>query len=161
MKILSKFILVVFASALLFAAVFVFSPAEKRGSATGTASISEAFPLALKSERILLQGPGGGVWVNNFYKVAKAAIPEENAVLVIRAAEYDIFYFRERGSFELALGISASEAAKSIAENSLFGILGIGKQELCKLNVLVSSLSSGGDKEYSRLSFCQSVFRTQ
>lgn len=161
MTTISKFFAVLFAGALLLAAVFIYRPSEKRETSGMTASIFDAFPLAPKSERILLQGPGGGVWVNNFYKIAKAAVPEDNAVLVARTADYDIFYFRADGSFELALGISASSAAKNVAENSLFGILEVGKQELCKLSIRVSSLNSGGDKEYSRLSFCQSVFRTQ
>lgn len=152
------FLTILSAGALLLATIFIYGPAGKKEAPVLTASIFEAFPLAPKSDRILLQGPGGGVWVNNFYKIAKAAMPEDNAALVVRAADYDIIYFRASGSFELALGISASTPAKDAAENSFFGVLGIGKQELCRLDIKVSSLGPGGDKEYSKLSFCQSVF---
>jgi hypothetical protein len=155
------FFAILFVGAALLATISAYNRAGKREAPILTASIFEAFPLAPKSDRILLQGPGGGVWVNNFYKIAKAAMPEDNAALVVRAADYDIIYFRAGGSFELALGISASAPVKDAAENSFFGILGIGKQELCKLDIKVSSLGPGGDKEYSKLSFCQSVFRTQ
>ena len=161
MRILSRFFLVALVSALLLAAVFIFSPAEKRGAAIGTASIAEAFPGAPKSERILLQGPGGGVWVNNFYKTAEGALPESGAVLISRTEGYDIFYYRADGSFEVAIGLQASSAERSLAENSLFAILEAGKPELCKLKVSVSSLTPGGDKEYAPLSFCQGVFRAQ
>jgi len=156
-----KLLAVVAAGSLFVVALLVFRPAGEQNFAKGQASIAEAFPLAPSSERILLQGPGGGVWVNNFYKTAKAAIPESGAVLVSRAAGYDILYYRADSGFEIAMDLSASSAGRSAAENSLFAILGAGKQELCKLKISISSLASDGDREYVPLSFCQSVFRTQ
>lgn len=150
------------AGSLFFIIFLSFRSPEKNNSEEGqTASVSKIFPQAPTADRILLQGPGGGVWVNNFYKFAKAAIPGSNSVLITSVPDYDIIYYREDSSFELALGFSASPAERSAAENSIFNILGAGKQELCKLKMSVSSINMSGDKEYSPLSFCRSVFLAQ
>lgn len=157
-----RFLTIAAAGSLFLVAVLAFRPVEKNNSAGGQlASIAEVFPHAPNADRILLQGPGGGVWVDNFYKVAKGALPGDNAVLVVEAEEYKILYHRDDSSFEVALNFSALAPVKNAAENSLFDVLGAGKPELCKLKIFVSTINSGGDKEFLPLSFCQSVFKAK
>jgi hypothetical protein len=147
------------AGSVFLIATLAFRPAVRLPSGLKTATVANAFPLAPTGGKILLQGPAGSVWVNNFYKSAAAAIPEDNAVLLVGTRDYDIIYYRDSGEFEISFGLSATVDLEERAENSLLEILGIGRAELCKLEVSASRLTPGGDIERSPLSFCQSVFK--
>ena len=123
------------------------------------ASVSEVFPSAPAEARILLQVPDGGVWVNNFYKNAEGALPENGAVLIKKTEGYSFLYYPAEARFEIALPVWGTDKDRSSAEQSLFGILGAGKNDICRLNIGVSSFDASGGKETSILSFCGSVLK--
>lgn len=122
-----------------------------------TASMSEVFSPPTGG-RILIQAKSGGVWVNNFYASAKGYWPEMNAILLKKTSGYEIRYYRGEGRFEVALNARSSAKDNADGEGSLFGLLGIGKPDLCKLSVLVTDPYYLGSPLSARLSFCGSVF---
>ncbi len=149
-------------AASIFTVVIFVKPQGNIGAPSGSfsASISKVFPSAPAEPRILLSSAkGGGVWVNNFYRSAASADEAARAVAIKREGAYDIFYYPDTGRFEIELSLSASLADKAAAEGMFMDILGVGKADVCKLDVTVSELTSSGDRSGSPLTVCQSVFK--
>jgi len=156
-----KFVIIL-GSASIFVAVFLaFRPGPVQNSPRNNFSASIAEIVSPPKEgRILIQAAeGGGVWVNNFYKTAKAYWPEMNAILLRKTSGYEVRYYRDGGSFEVALNTHSSVKDKANGEDSLFDLLGIGKPDLCRLNVAVTSPYDIGDTISEPLSFCGSVLK--
>lgn len=149
-------------TASLFTVVFLSfrAPSNPGSREKFSAAISEVLPLAPKENRVLLQAQaGGGVWVNNFYNFAEGYWPDKDVVLIKKTGAYSINYYRANSSFEILMSLQGGAADKAGAEQTFFNILGVGKPDLCRLDVYVSELDSAGDKLSSPLDFCSRAFK--
>lgn len=107
-------------------------------------SITDTFP---KTDTITIGTGSGSIEVKNFYKTIVDT--EEGFVILEDNADYEIVYDRSTSQFYIYL--ITDSAPQSQAENELLNILGIGQQDVCKLDVLVlrAGQTNGVD-----LSFC-------
>ena len=152
-----KFIIIL-GSASVFFAVFLAFHSGQSGELNlpkenFSASISQVVAPP-EGPRILIQTANGGVWVNNFYKNSAGYSPELNAILLKKTREYEIRYYRNEGSFEIKFSVYATAKSELETENSLFGILGVGKSDLCRLDIAITDPYSADSRP---LSFCGSV----
>jgi hypothetical protein len=111
-------------------------------------------------DTIIIQTPAGGVETKNFYKTA-IRVDAREALLVEKANEYAITYFREAGRFKIIIitpfKAEALEAQKQ-AEQEFLKILNIGESDACKLNPIVLFLKNEDAylaENIFTLSFCQ------
>lgn len=109
--------------------------------------------------KIYIQGSGGTIEVNNFYKKALAII-EDSQVVIYRGNKFDVDFLRTSSEFVLTINEapireSLGEAGKYLIEN-----LGIGSGDLCKLKfMIVLSEKVNSSEKYSTLPLCSSVLK--
>jgi len=107
-------------------------------------SIVDTFP---KTDTINIGTGNGSIEVKNFYK--NIIDTEEGHAILEDNSDYQISYDRSTSIFYINLKNILVQQSK--AENQLIGILGIGMQDICKLNVLVFQT---GQQNGGELSFC-------
>ena len=107
-------------------------------------SIADTFP---KTDTISIGTSSGSVEVKNFYK--NIIDTEEGHIILTDSADYQISYDRNTSIFYINLISSSTQQSK--AEDRLLAILGIGQQDICKLNVFVLQ---PGQQQRTGLSFC-------
>ncbi len=115
-----------------------------RQTASLSNSITDSFP---KTETINIGTGSGSVEVKNFYNIA--ADTEEGFVIIEDTSDYQIAYDRSTSNFYIYMRSITAQQSK--AEDHLLSILGIGQQDICKLNVFVLQL---GHQQGTGLSFC-------
>ncbi len=119
------------------------APASQQ-SASLSNSITDSFP---KTETINIGTGSGSIEVKNFYNIA--ADTEEGFVIIEDASDYQIAYDRSTSNFYISM--KSITAQQSKAEDRLLAILGIGQNDICRLNVLVLQ---PGQQQGTGLSFC-------
>ena len=122
---------------------------QPASSAQSSYSITDTFP---KTDTISIGTSNGSVEIKNFYK--NIIDTEEGHVILADSADYQISYDRNTSIFYINLISAAAQQSK--AENQLLGILGVGQQDICKLNVVVLK---PGQTNGGRLSFCAGVIK--
>ncbi len=106
---------------------------------------------------IQIPTPSGSVTVSNFYR-NPVEVNSERDALIRKAEEYNILYFAADGSFLIRVAQAPFETSRRMGEEELIRILGIAREEACRLNVSVTvpvSIDAAyGGKVYD-LSFCR------
>jgi hypothetical protein len=136
-----------------------FSSEEQAADYIGNSQSPEV-PAGIGQEaKIYIQGSGGTIEVNNFYKKALAII-EDSQVVIYRSSKFDVDFLRTSSEFILTINetpivANLDEAGKYLIEN-----LGIGSGDLCKLKFLiVLSDKVNSSEKYSTLPLCASVLK--
>lgn len=97
------------------------------------------------------------VWVNNFYKAPQGINPSGD-VLVADKSEFQIVFLPQFNQFMLSVLASPFSGVRKVAEEEFLKVLGVGRQEACRLNVVVNT-PYFANPDYSNqdypLSFCQ------
>ena len=105
-------------------------------SATGfrapTDKEKEEFP---QGSKLIVGGVGGSIEVENFFQNAEGYWPERNEILIAGNNKYEFIFDREFGSFDVILRAEAKESDIPEIEVEVMNLLGVGKNELCKLNI--------------------------
>lgn len=106
-----------------------------------------------KGERIKISN----VWVNNFYKAPQGINPSGD-VLIADKSEFQIVFLPQFNQFMLSVLASPFSGVRKVAEEEFLKVLGVGRQEACRLNVVVNT-PYFANPDYSKqdypLSFCQ------
>ncbi len=111
----------------------------------------------------VLQGAQGSVTVKNFYLAnpekggTRPEVDEGDVVILVRAKDYFISYDELNNDFWVAVTGSPAEQARAEAETGFLAILGISKQDACRLTVSVGSSAAGSVS--GPLSFCGAAFK--
>ena len=135
------------------------------GSETTPGGLPPAPPVAIPptppaptGSTITLQTSQGGVVVKNFYETPGMIVYPEGVGTI--KPDYDFYYDRERGFFSMVLSNPAKtpQEMRQEAENDFLALLGIGKDDACKLEVNLTvdprvDPVIGGSINYG-LSFC-------
>lgn len=118
-------------------------------------STQESPPIPT-TDKVVIPTPNGNIIINNFFKTANKISPTGGATLK-KENNYIIAYIRFDNSFAIALMKKPLQQARQDAENALLAILGINKDEACKLTltlgVPISVDRNAAVKNYG-LSFC-------
>jgi hypothetical protein len=161
-------ILVLIAAVLLFAAWFFFARKSSLSQAPNSGVIVEFsngsssalpipavanFPGAPQGDTFVLGTPSGSVTLKNFYKLP--LVIDEEFLILENTDDYQITYDTEANQFFIYASSSPLSAARAAGETAFLAMLGISRDDACKLNVAegyprgVSSTGLG-----TTLSFC-------
>jgi hypothetical protein len=92
------------------------------------------------SSIIQMEGAGGTVMVNNFYKNVIAY--EDEFLILAQTSDYEITYDTVQNQFYIEV-FGTSDASRSAGEQNLLSILGVSQSDACRLNVGESGDESG------------------
>ncbi len=92
----------------------------------------------------------GTVTVKNFYR--NLVDTEEGFIIIRDEPAYMIYYEVTSGAFFIDLSVPFSDRARAEIEKSFVALLGVSGEDVCKLDVTVTSSQSPG--ETRPLSFC-------
>lgn len=98
-----------------------------------------------------------GIQMNNFFATAKEVKPD-GEVIMTENDDYRIMYFPQREYFLISIYSSPFQEIKNSAEESFIQILGIKQEDLCKLNVSITTPEFANPDEAGinyQLSFCE------
>ncbi|OGM10804.1 hypothetical protein A2Z22_02870 [Candidatus Woesebacteria bacterium RBG_16_34_12] len=99
-----------------------------------------------------------GVQVNNFYKEAEIINANGDLSINTQTKDYAIIYFPSVEQFNISITISPFDEIKTQAETAFINIMGVEKNELCKLKVVITTPYFANPQEAGKvygLSFCQ------
>lgn len=114
-----------------------------------------SFPGAPQGATFAIGTPQGLVAVKNFYN--SPLVLDEEFLILENTSDYQITYDTENNQFFVYASSSPLEAARQEGESALLSLLGISKQDACKLNV-VDGFPQGSSMANVQegLSFCSS-----
>lgn len=99
---------------------------------TPTEEEKNEFP---QGNKLVINGAGGSIEVKNFFQGVEGYWPEKNEVLITSNDKYNLIFDREFGNFDLVLRAGAKENDIPEIETAIMNLLGIGKNEICKLEI--------------------------
>ena len=121
------------------------------------AIINKAFPTVVVSlpptDKVIISG----VIVNNFFPKA-TKVNEYGDYYLVKKDGYNILYEFQFNQFLISILDSPFRELKKTAENDLISVLGINKQDACKLNVVISTPLFANSEEAGKnykMSFCE------
>jgi len=113
-------------------------------------------PPPKASEKLTLKTPGGDVVINDITK-NPVSTGDNRAILFARTEDYDMLFFPTDQGFIITLSQPDIQIARTHAEEDFLKILGINKQQACRLTVSLAVPVSISEKasglDYG-LSFC-------
>ena len=101
--------------------------------------------------------PQGSVVMNNFYNSADYIAQNQRAIVIQQSSTYDIVYNVSDSGFTLTVFSMPFETVRQTAEAALLNLLGISKQDACKLSVYENVTGNASGQYAGRsfpLSFC-------
>lgn len=113
-----------------------------------------------QGSKLLVSGRGGSVETNNFFNNAEGYYPEMESLLITRNQKFQLVFYRNSGEFVLTILQDATEEMLPEIYAEIMNILGVGKTDLCKLNISYLREYDGGDLDnMGALPLCSSVLK--
>jgi hypothetical protein len=130
-------------------------PQENIPGSVSQPTIGEAARSVPQGYTFTIATAKGGVAVKNFY-LNNPAIIEESTAVVFSTDVYEIDYQIADSSFSLVLRKGPVAQVQSDAERSFLSVLGISREDACKLSVsvIISLAADATGGRTSGLSFC-------
>lgn len=101
--------------------------------------------------------PEGSVTINNFYNNAQQISVDRTSILIEQTNTYNITYYAPDSSFNILISTTPVTTVQAQAEAAFLQVLGISKNDACKLNVTIGvpeSVDPNYANENIGLSFC-------